>query len=226
MTTRPNESEAERPLDPARVAICATTRVQLASAGDTGVPLLLAAWEGQPSVRHGVIVTFGMMLWYADSTERPLAAPHRHLARRHLLRAAAAEESWLRQAFLEAAEWTHDPTYLPLVRQVDPKSPVIAKLERHRDLTLPGELLASLREQFDVAREEGWFSDDGLVRSLRTSFQTAAASYADLDVRGARAALTAAQVNLGQARGRGVVAEAWLLLSEGITMLLTRSAEG
>jgi hypothetical protein len=224
VTPRIHEAEAELPLDPALVAICASTRVRLASSGSAAVPLLLQAWEGQPSVRHGVIVTLGMMLWYADSTARPLAPEHRTLARRHLLRAAVAEESWLREAFVEAAEWTHDPTYLPLVQEIERGGQVGRKLLRHGDQLLPGELLASLREQFDVVVEEGWVSDEGLARSVRTSFATATASYATHDHRTARAALTAAQVNLGQGRGRSVRPEAWSLLSEGIALVLLRSS--
>jgi len=224
VTSRPNESEAELPLDPAHVAICASTRVRLASSGNAAVPLLLKAWEGQPSVRHGVIVTLGMMLWYADSTARPLAPEHRALARRHLLRAAVAEESWLREAFVEAAEWTHDPTYIPLVQEIDRTGPAARKLLRQGDQLLPSELLASLREQFDVAVEEGWVTDGGLTRSVRSSFTTAAAAYALHDHRAARAALTAAQVNLGQGRGTSVRPEAWSLLSEGIALILLRSS--
>lgn len=224
MTTRLNEAEAELPLDPTHVAICASTRVRLASSGSAAVPLLLEVWDGHPAVRHGVIVTLGMMLWYADSTGRSLAAEDRVLARRHLLRAAVAEESWLREAFVEAAEWTHDPTYLPLVQEIDRNGHTSKKLLRNGDLLLPAELLASLREQFDVAVEEGWVNDEGLARSVRTSFTTAAAAYTTHDHRAARAALTAAQVNLGQGRGRSVRPEAWSLLSEGIALVLLRSS--
>ena len=222
MTAPDQVSEAELPLDPARVAICAATRVQLASAGDAGVPPLLHTWEAQPSVRHGVIVTFGMMLWYADSASRPLSAEHRILARRHLLRAAVAEESWHRQAFLEAAEWTHDSTYHPLVSAIEPRAPVAEKLARQKQLTPLTDLLAALREQYDGALLEGWVPDEGLARSVRSSFTSAAAALATHDHRAARAALTAAKLNLGLARGKGVRQEGCTLLSDGICTILGR----
>jgi hypothetical protein len=224
VTARDHEFEAQLPLDPANVAICASTRMQVAASGATGIAALLRAWEGQPTVRHGVIVTFGMMLWYADSAGRPLSPEHRTLVRRHLLRASVAEESWLRQAFLEAAEWTHDATYLPLVRGIDPRSSAVAKLENHLLITPAAELHLALREQFDVAHLEGWLPDEGLARSVRTSFTSAAAAFASRDHRAVRAALTAAQLNLRQARGTGVRVEAWTLLSEGIGAILARIA--
>ena len=217
-------SEAELLLDLSNVAISDSTRVMIAAAGDGGIATLLRAWEAHPSVRHGVIVTFGMMLWYADSAGRPLTADHRILVRRHLLRAAVAEESWHRQAFLEAAEWSHDASYLPLVRGIDPRASAVEKLAHHEKLTPAGDLLGALREQFEVAGLEGWLPDDGLARSIRTSFTSAAAAFAVRDHRAARAALTAAQVNLRLARGKGVRLEAWSLLSDGIGAILGRIA--
>ena len=59
---------------------------------------------------------------------------------------------------------------------------------------------------------------------MRSSFTSAAAAYATHDLRAARASLTAAQVNLGQGRGRSVRTEAWSLLSEGIALILLRSS--
>jgi hypothetical protein len=224
VTARDHVSEAELPLDPSTVATSDSARVMIAAAGDAAIGSLLHAWEVQPSVRHGIIVTFGMMLWYADSAERPLTPENRALIRRHLLRAAVAEESWHRLAFLEAAEWTHDASYLPLVRGIDPRAVAVGKLLHHEALTPAADLLVALREQFEVAGLEGWLPDEGLARSIRTSFTTATAAFATRDHRAVRAALTAAQVNLRLARGKGVRLEAWSLLSEGIGSILGRIA--
>ena len=224
MTARDHVSEAELRFDPSNIVISDSARVMIAAAGDAAIASLLRAWEAQPSVRHGVIVTFGMMLWYADSAGRPLSAENRTLIRRHLLRAAVAGESWHRQAFLDAAEWTHDASYLPLVRGIDPRAAAVGKLLHHEQLTPAADLLAALREQFEVAGLEGWLPDEGLARSVRTSFTSAAAAFGARDHRAVRAALTAAQVNLRLARGKGVRLEAWSLLSEGIGSILARIA--
>lgn len=224
MTPRDHESGAELRLDPSNIAISDSTRVMIAAAGDAAIGALLDAWDAQPTVRHGIIVTFGMMLWYADSAGRPLTDAHRTLVRRHLLRAAVAEESWHRQAFLEAAEWTHDASYLPLVRGIDPRAAAAGKLLNHEQLTPAADLLAALREHLEVLGLEGWLSDEGLARSIRTSFTSAAAAFAGRDHRAARAALTAAQVNLRLARGNGIRIEGWSLLSDGIGAILGRIA--
>lgn len=224
MTARDHAAEAEFRLDPSNIAISDSSRVMIAAAGDAGIATLLRAWDDQPSVRHGIIVTFGMLLWYADSAGRPLTPENRALVRRHLLRAAVAEESWHRSAFLEAAEWTHDASYLPLVRGIDPRAAAVAKLVHHEQLTPAADLLAALREQLEVAVLEGWIPDEGLARSVRTSFTSAGAAFAARDHRAARAALTAAQVNLRLARGKGARLEAWSMLSDGIGAILGRIA--
>jgi hypothetical protein len=199
-----------------------TTRFEVASAGGGSIPALVASWEATPALRSGVTITFGIMLWYVDNTGRALSSTDRVTVRRHLLRSAVAEEKWLRQAFVEAADWTNDPTWVPLVRQIAPESATTRKLEGELVVIRSTELLRLTREQWEAMSEEGWVTDDGLKRSATLALGTAGTGPGDEERRTARAALTALGVNLGAARGRGLRGEAYEVMRGAIDSLATR----
>src|SRR5258705_10548734 len=140
-------------------------RFKLASAGGVSIPALVKCWVETPHLRHGVTITFGIMLWYVDNTGRALSPTHRVIVRRHLLRSAIAEEKWLRQAFVEAADWTNDPTWAPLVRQIAPDSVTARKLEGESVGIPAAGLMRLAHEQWDAMGEEGGGRDDGRKRS-------------------------------------------------------------
>lgn len=204
------------------LAHCNTTRFHLAAAGARSIPTLVASWAEMPHLRHGVTITFGMMLWYVDNTGRALSPADRMIARRHLLRSAAAEERWLRQAFVEAADWTNDPTWSPLVRRIDPNSATRRKLEGELVVIRPSELMRLIHEQWVAMGEEGWVPDEGLRRNGTLALGTAGAALAQQELRTARAALTAFSVNLGAARGRGVRMEGFEVMQGGTEALASR----
>ena len=206
------------------IAHCHAARYRVASAGAPSVPELVAGWETTPTLRAGIIVTFGILLWYAENTGAPLSRGDRVLARRHLIRGAGAEEAWIRQGFVEAAEWTHDPIWIPLVRRLDPKTPVAGRLEAEHRARSAGELVAALEELWEALCGEAWVADAGLCRSTQLGFSTAQAAIERRDGRTARAALAAMGVNIGAARGRGVRAEAYDLLKSGIAAIETALA--
>ena len=191
-------------------------RYRMAATGSAAVPDLIEGWHATPTLRAGILVTFGILLWYAENAGAPLSREDRVLARRHLIRGAAAEEGWIRQGFIEAAEWTHDPIWIPLVRRVDPRSPVARRLEGEHRVRSAEELVVALEELWEALCGEGWVADAGLCRSTQLGFSTARAAIARRDGRTARAALAAMGVNVGAARGRGVRAEAHELFKAGI----------
>lgn len=203
------------PLRP-EIAHCHTTRYRIASAGAVSVPHLVEGWHTTPTLRSGIIVTFGILLWYAENAGAPLAREDRVMARRHLIRGAGAEEAWIRQGFIEAAEWTHDPVWVPLVRRVDPTSAVAGRLDGEHRVRSAAEHLAALEELWAALCEEGWVVDAGLCRSTQLGFQTAHLAVARSDRRTARAVLAAMGGNVSGARGRGVRAEAHELFKSGI----------
>ena len=203
------------------LAHCNTMRFQLASAGAPSIPALMSCWEKTPHLRHGVTITFGIMLWYVDNTGRALSPADRVIARRHLLRSAVAEEKWLRQAFVEAADWANDPTYLPLVLQIDPSTATARKLEGELVVIPSGDLFRKLCEQWQAMGEEGWVTDEGLQRSAALALGTAGNALHE-EPRTARAALTALTGNLGAARGRGVRTEGYEVMKCGIEALGAR----
>lgn len=194
-------------------------RYRMASAGALSVPELVAGWDTTPTLRAGIIVTFGILLWYAENAGTPLSRADRVLARRHLIRGAGAEEAWIRQGFIEAAEWTHDPIWIPLVRRVDPASLVGRRLDAEHRVRTAGELVSALEELWEALCAEGWVTDPGLCRSTQLGFSTAQAAVERLDGRTARAALAAMSVNVGAARGRGVRSESYDLLKSGIAVI-------
>jgi len=181
----------------------------------------MSCWEKTPHLRHGVTITFGIMLWYVDNTGRALSPADRVIARRHLLRSAVAEEKWLRQAFVEAADWANDPTYLPLVLQIDPSTATARKLEGELVVIPSGDLFRKLCEQWQAMGEEGWVTDEGLQRSAALALGTAGNALHE-EPRTARAALTALTGNLGAARGRGVRTEGYEVMKCGIEALGAR----
>ena len=191
-------------------------RYRVAATGAAAVPDLVAGWEATPTLRAGIIVTFGILLWYAENAGAPLSREDRVMARRHLIRGAGAEEAWIRQGFIEAAEWTHDPMWIPLVRRIDPASPVIGRLVADHRVRTAGELGAALAELWEALCGEGWVADAGLCRSTQLGFTTAQAAIGRKDGRTARAALAAMGVNLGAARGRGIRGESYDLLKSGV----------
>jgi hypothetical protein len=199
-----------------------TTRFEIASAGGTSIPALVASWETTPALRSGIVITFGIMLWYMDNTNRVLSPSDRGVARRHLLRSAVAEEKWLRQAFVEAADWTNDPTWAPLVRQIAPDSVTTRKLEGELVVIRKEDLMRLVHEQWDAMGEEGWVSDDGLKRSAALALGSAGTALGAEDLRTARAALTALGVNLSAARGRGIRSEAYDVMQAAIDSLSVR----
>jgi hypothetical protein len=162
------------------------------------------------------------MLWYVDNTGRPLSPADRVTVRRHLLRSAVAEEKWLRQAFVEAADWTNDPTWAPLVRRIAPDSVTTRKLEGELIVIRKVDLMRLVHEQWDAMGEEGWVSDDGLKRSAALALGSAGTALGEEDLRTARAALTALGVNLSAARGRGLRSEAYEVMQGAIDALSTR----
>lgn len=204
------------------LAHCNTMRFQLASAGAGSIPALVASWNETPHLRHGVVVTFGIMLWYVDNTDRSLPPEARVIARRFLLRSAVAEERWLRQAFVEAADWSNDPTYLPLVLQIDPLNATARKLEGELVVIAAGDLFRRLCEQWEAMGSEAWVTDAGLQRSAALALGTAGNALSEDEVRTARAALTALTVNLGAARGRGMRTEGYDVMKCGIEALSGR----
>ena len=212
----------ERAIVRPEIGHCNATRFHLATAGASAIPLLVASWNETPHLRHGVTITFGIMLWYVDNTGRALSPGDRVIARRHLLRSAAAEERWLRQAFVEAADWTNDPTWSPLVRRIDPNSTARRKLEGELVVIRPSELMRLLHEQWVAMGEEGWVSDEGLRQNGALALGTAGAALDQQELRTARAALTALSVNLGAARGRGVRMEGFEMMQGGIEALTSR----
>ncbi|HWA40397.1 MAG TPA: hypothetical protein VG712_02235, partial [Gemmatimonadales bacterium] len=115
-----------------------------------------------------------------------------------------------------AAEWTHDPVWIPLVRRVDPTSPVARRLEGEHRVRSAVEHLVALEELWAALCEEGWVADAGLCRSAQLGFQTGHLAIRRSDPRTARAVLAAMGVNVGAARGRGVRAEAYDLVKAGI----------
>ena len=203
------------PLRP-EIAHCHAARYRIASAGAVSVPELVEGWHVTPTLRAGIIVTFGILLWYAENAGTPLARADRVMARRHLIRGAGAEEAWIRQGFIEAAEWTHDPVWIPLVRWVDPMSAVARRLEGEHRVRSAAEHLAALEELWTALCEEGWVVDAGLCRSTQLGFQTAQLAVERSDHRTARAVLAAMGVNVSGARGRGVRSEAYDLFKSGI----------
>ncbi|MBW8772244.1 MAG: hypothetical protein JF590_02960 [Gemmatimonadetes bacterium] len=204
------------------LAHCNTMRFKLASAGAGSIPALVACWNETPHLRHGVVVTFGIMLWYMDNTDRTLTPEDRVIARRFLLRSAVAEERWLRQAFVEAADWTNDPTYLPLVLGIDPLTPTARKLEGELVVISSGDLFRRLCEQWDAMGAEAWVTDGGLQRSAALALGTAGNALSEDEMRTARAALTALVVNLAAAKGRGVRAEGYEVMKCGVETLSAR----
>lgn len=204
------------------LAHCNTARFKLASAGAGSIPALVASWTETPHLRHGVAVTFGIMLWYMDNTHRELTPADRVIARRFLLRSAVAEERWLRQAFVEAADWTNDPTYLPLVLLIDPLTPTARKLEGELVVIPATDLFRRLCEQWEAMGAEAWVTDAGLQRSAALALGTAGNAISEEEVRTARAALTALLVNLGAARGRGMRNEGYDVMKCGIEALSAR----
>lgn len=192
------------------------TRYRVAAAGASSVPRLVAGWESTPTLRAGIVVTFGILLWYAENAGAPLSREDRIVARRHLLRGALAEEAWVRQGFIEGAEWTHDPIWAALVRKIDPSSPVADRLLGEQLVREAAELLLALEELWEAMCAEEWVTDPGLCRSTHLGFNTAQAALDRSDARTARAALAAIGVNVGAAQGRGVRSEACDLLKAGI----------
>lgn len=201
---------------------CNTMRFNIASTGDSAVPALLESWETTPSLRNGVVITFGIMLWYVENTGRTLETAGRVIARRHLLRSAVAEESWLRAAFVEAADWTNDPTYLPLIRATESATVTLRKLEEELFRMTSGALVHALSEQWEAMCAEGWVIDEGLRRSAVLALGSARSALAEQDARTARAVLTALGGNLGAARGRGVRAEGHDLMRGGLEAAAAR----
>jgi hypothetical protein len=201
---------------------CNTTRFRLASAGAAALPALVESWEATPSLRHGVAVTFGIMLWYSENTERHLVQADRVVARRHLLRCAVAEEKWLRHAFVEAVDWTNDPSYLALVMRIGPTTATAHKLEGALVTIARPELLRVAGEQWEAMGAEGWVEDAGLQRSVQLALSTIRHALSENDPRTARAALTTLGVNLSAARGRGLRAEAHETMATLLADLGTR----
>lgn len=204
------------PLNP-EIAHDHAARYRVAAAGAAAIPHLETGWEEVPGLRAGIIITSGILLWHAENTGSVLSREDRVRARRILLRGAGAAEAWLRQGFLEAAEWTHDPIWLPLARRLDPGHPAIPKLEQETRVPRPLDLVHALEEIWEAMCAEAWVPDAGLCRSTHLAFSTAQVALQQGDARTARAALAAMGVNVGAARGRGVRSEAYDLIRAGIT---------
>lgn len=204
------------------IATSEAMRLRVASAGGAVLPALAASWDTQPHLREGVLVTLGVMLWYLDGTVRALPVEDRITARRHLLRGAAAEEEWLRSAFVEAAECSHDATYLPLVKLIAPTAPTVAKLEQELVRSSIDELLTALREQWDAMCGEQWVDDSGLCRSVGLAFASARKAHEAKDARTARAALSALLVNIGASQGRGITPAGHAVMRGGLEAVLAR----
>lgn len=147
----------------------------------------------------------------------------RLLARQHLLSASVSGEPAIRAAFVAAAEGRRDPTFLPLVRAIDPDSPAVKVLERELATWPSADLLEALMAQWEAMCAEQWVTDHGLCRSIKLGFATARVALGEREHRTLRAALSALLVNIGAARGRGVRAESYQMMKLGVDTILARN---
>jgi len=153
----------------------------------------------------------------------PASSDDRILARQHLLSAAVSPEPGIRAAFVAAAEGRRDPTLLPLVRAVAPDSHAVAVLERELATWPSADLLEGLVEQWAAMCAEKWVTDESLCRSIKLAFVTGRVALAEGEHRTLRAALSALLVTIGAARGRGVRAEAYLVMKGAVETILVRN---
>lgn len=117
LVVRLRDGRATAPLARQGIAVSTGARFQLAAAGDAGVALLAAQWDRE-GLRAAIVRTLGLAMEYARLESSPLARESRIAIREYLLRAADAEDPWLRHAFVDAVEHAADPTYLPLIDRI------------------------------------------------------------------------------------------------------------
>lgn len=169
------------------------SRFQVARAGDAAVPMLLGTWDRTPTIRHGVIRTFGIMVGYADSVGSPLSGESRLAARRAILDGFASPEPWLRRASTNAASESNDPSYLPILRYLAQTDTATLQGRRYVSLgaaqaagTLvadsgsvnQGDRFLRFRESLEVWCGQDPSRPNGVCNSLRAKLDAAEAAIA------------------------------------------------
>lgn len=149
-----------------------------------------------------------MSSWSRHSAPLPLDQFNRVEARRALLRDAVSDDQGVRAEFVAAADRSGDPSYLPLVRRIDPEGRAVRRLQIALDAFTTAQLVDVLAEQWDAMCAEQWIVDEGLTRSAHCALSTARIALGEGEPRTVRVVLTALGVNTGSARGRGVRSEA------------------
>lgn len=237
LVTRFNDPRATPLLARQGIAINRGAVFQVAMAGDRAIAPLLETWTLNAALRPAVIRTLGEMRHYADSTDRSLSTTTRATIDDYLLRASAAEEPWVRQAFVTAVLATRDPQYLPLISGIsasDPATidgtryvaadaaPLVPLLEQRRAAASPPALLRSLRDEVAAVCRLSWIADGGICVSLDAKLAAAAASLDRSQPAVAGNQLNAFQSELAAQRGKSVGEGAFTLLSENAGYLASR----
>lgn len=212
------------------------SRFQVARAGDVAVPMLLETWERTPTIRHGVIRTFGIMVGFADSTGAPLSSGSRATARRIIMAGFESAEPWQRRAASQAAEDAADASYLPVLRYLETTDS--ATLDGHRYVALGAASIAwrladdsagasfvrraaKLRESLGSWCETAAGGPPGQCRSLHAKLDAAETAMARGAVNAARGVSTAL-VNQLEGMGADRVGSTWYALLRGQALDLIR----
>lgn len=237
LITRFNEPRAVPLLARQGIAITNGAVFRVAMAGDAGIGPLLSTWAENEALRPAVVRTLGEMRYYADSTGRALSAQTRASIDDYILRSSIATAPWLRHAFLDAAESTGDPVYLPIVADLAANDPaaidglryvasdagaLAARLEQRREGAAPQALLRSLQAGGASACRLDWIRGDGICNSLRVKLDGAADALARGQPQVASSTLRAFLAELSAQRGTSIDERAYLLLSGNAEYLITR----
>jgi hypothetical protein len=163
---------------------------------------------------------------FRHSGQLPVDQFNRVEARRALLRDALSEDAGVRTEFVAAADRSGDPSYLPLVRRIDPEGPAVRRLQLALGAVTTAQLVDALAEQWDAMCAEQWIADEGLTRSAHCAISTARIALSEGEPRTVRVVLTALAVNTGSARGRGVRSEAHEVIKSLLEALDGRLRQG
>lgn len=212
-------------------------RFQVAAAGDAGIDDLVTTWNAAPSIRAGIATTLGLIIGYADSTGRPITSSHRATVRQYLLLAATDSAPWVRAAFVDGAEASGDPSYLPVLQYLAAHDTAAIDGDRyvareastaatHLTVRLSSKtaaaLIQALSEQVMALCSAGWASPSGVCESFEAKVRAAQAalgrSQPDVTIQ----ALHALQDEADAQRDKHLTETGYALVSGNITSLLGR----
>lgn len=219
------------------IAISGGASFQVATAGDRAIGPLVASWNNNEYLRASVILTMARMRLFADSTGAPLSPESRATIDDFILRSAIAPKGWLRNAFIDAVEITHDPVYLPLLLRIHESdtasikgfrylasdaAAIIPGLLQRRTAMTSGVLLSALRQQTHAACRLAWISDKGICNGLDSKLEAAQDALARGQSGAAGNVLKAFSQELSAQRAKAVDELAFTLLSANAEYLSSR----